>query len=93
MLLTVGGLLMFSRLYMLGRDGDTEFLLSNFFIALIVTIIWWFTRKKILYISSGSGSALILIVNSLSDDQLSGFINDINKAKSARVNKINKIKY
>lgn len=73
--------------FLMNSEMQTAGLVS----AAICIVIWWFTRKHIISISSNGGSSLNFEVQGMGEDKISDFIYHISEAKLNRVNQLHKI--
>lgn len=70
---------------------DISKLFIKFLVACVFYAIWWYTRRKIVSISSNGGSALNFLVQGMSNDTIHNFIHKVSAAKHNRINKLYKL--
>jgi hypothetical protein len=54
----------------------------------VFIVLWWFSRRHVVSISSDSGRALTFEVGQMSKDLIDSFIDDVQLAKLKRVNQL-----
>lgn len=54
----------------------------------IFLLLWWFSRKHIISISSDGGSTMNFLVEGMRDEKIEGFIQSVSEAKLKRVNEL-----
>jgi hypothetical protein len=89
-LLILGGISVLGGLLIPGRYGGNH-LGPGLVVGLIFFVIWWFTRKHIVAISSNGGSALNFIAEGMSAETINDFVYNVSVAKQKRVNALHKV--
>ncbi|MCX6306490.1 MAG: hypothetical protein NT040_16120 [Bacteroidetes bacterium] len=87
-LILLGVLFVLSGSYLGGQHGGSGAMTGGIVLGLLFFAAWWFTRKRVISISSDGGSSLNFIVTEMSDDTVADFIYKLSLAKNNRVNQL-----
>jgi hypothetical protein len=82
---------MISGLMMPGGYRESSPMLPFVVVAGILFIIWWFTRKHVISISSNGGATLAFEIKGMSKGSIDSFVSDVSLAKLNRINELHKI--
>ena len=67
-----------------------ESLNAGFILGAVFLIMWWFSRRHVISISSDGGSSLNFEVGQMSREQIDNFISKVQTAKLRRVNQLHR---
>ena len=71
--------------------GENTVILGGLIVGALFVVLWWFSRKNFVQISSDGGSSLKLSVVRMSDEAVEDFVTEVQEAKLKRINSLYKI--
>jgi hypothetical protein len=88
LLLVLGVASVLAGFFLAGQHRMNDEMISGLILGAIFFVIWWFTRKHIISISSNGGAKLHFIVQGMSDEKVNDFVYKLSVAKQTRVNQL-----
>lgn len=90
-MLLLGILSVLAGFYLSGKNSGDDEMLAGILIGGLLILIWWYSRKHIVSISSKGGAKLNFMVQGMGDEKISDFIHKVSLAKQNRVNQLGRI--